>query len=145
MILAKHNKMPRDPHRYAYSIQITHARRRGIKMLFTFEEWRQWWIDQLGPSWFKKRGPRRGQYVMARNMDRGDYKLNNVRCILATDNIQEIKRRGGIHCRHKLTIAQVKRIRAAKYGTLTALASELGIHKATISDIRSRITWKNIP
>lgn len=144
MILAKQGwVMARDPRRYAYSIQIMHARKRGIKMLFSFEEWCEWWEHHLGPNWMTKRGPKRGQYVMARNGDKGHYQIDNVRCILATDNIQEMKRRGGLYCRHKLTLAQVRQIRTAKYGTLTSLAKQFGIHKSTISNIRSGISWKH--
>jgi hypothetical protein len=50
------------------------AKRRGIEFRLTFEQWWQLWE----PYW-AMRGPRRGQYVMARTDDAGAYELGNVR------------------------------------------------------------------
>jgi hypothetical protein len=55
-------------------------------MKFSFEEWVTWWEDNLGPDWIRKRGHRADQYVMARNLDRGDYEPGNVYCATASKN-----------------------------------------------------------
>jgi hypothetical protein len=62
------------------------AKARGIRFHFTYDEWVAWWMKHLGPDWFSKRGRKRGQYVMARNRDKGPYSIWNVKCVLARDN-----------------------------------------------------------
>lgn len=64
------------------------AMKRGIEFKFTFEEWYNWWKSELGPDWFKLRGNKKGQYVMARHKDVGPYEGDNVSCILHTDNVK---------------------------------------------------------
>ena len=70
----------------AYTKQCWDAKKRGITMLFTFEEWCQWWETHLGPNWQGLRGCHRGQYVMARYQDKGDYQASNVRPLLVQEN-----------------------------------------------------------
>lgn len=66
--------------------QRAHAKERGIRFLFTFEEWCWWWEFHLGPNWLQFRGGCRGKYVMARKMDKGNYEWDNVECLLHEDN-----------------------------------------------------------
>lgn len=70
----------------AYFQHRGNAALRDIEFHFTFQEWIEWWEQHLGQDWQKKRGCRRGQYVMARYNDTGPYVLGNVKCILAEDN-----------------------------------------------------------
>ena len=69
------------------------AKARGIPFLFTFDDWVNWWEDHLGTHWYKKRGSRRGQYVMARFEDKGSYTAKNTKCILSEDNHVEYNKR----------------------------------------------------
>lgn len=64
----------------------SHAKRRGIPFLLTFEEW--WGIWQASGKW-DQRGGRKGQYVMARHSDVGPYAVGNVRICTTGDNISE--------------------------------------------------------
>jgi hypothetical protein len=72
--------------RRAYSRQKRGAKRRGILWLFTFEEWREVW--QTSGKW-EQRGPRKGQYVMARYSDAGPYSRDNTRICTTSENCQE--------------------------------------------------------
>ena len=78
-----------DPVRRAYMMQRHNAKRRGIIWQFTYAVWIAWWEAQLGPDWFKKRGIRLGQYVMARKNDVGPYSPENVECKTNTKNTLE--------------------------------------------------------
>ncbi len=57
-----------------YLFQKFGAARRGIGWELTFEQWRDWWGDDI-----KNRGPRRGQLCMMRIGDVGPYSLANIR------------------------------------------------------------------
>jgi len=81
--------MDRAKANIAYHNQKVAAKRNGIKMLFTFDEWIEWWQHHLGPDWQTKRGCHQGQYVMARTGDKGYYEPSNVRCALVSDNHNE--------------------------------------------------------
>lgn len=71
-----------------------HAKDRGVQFLFSFDEWVEWWHRNLGDDWLKKRGNRKGKYVMARYGDEGPYAFYNVKCILHASNAREaLKRR----------------------------------------------------
>ena len=74
----------------AYVSQKKHAKRRGIHWRFEPEEWLWWWIENLGPDWFEKRGRRKGQYVMARYKDQGIYAWWNVNCVTVEDNRKDL-------------------------------------------------------
>lgn len=67
--------------------------RRGIEFNFNYESWVRWWEDNLGPDWFNQRGPKRGQYVMARKRDSG-YTEENVECITAGQNHSDASKNG---------------------------------------------------
>ena len=65
------------------------AKRRGIPFLMTLEEW--WDIWQSSGKW-EQRGPRRGQYVMARFGDQGAYEPGNVKICPVRENMAERNR-----------------------------------------------------
>lgn len=62
------------------------AKDRGIGFELTFSQWLEIWIAS---GKVRRRGCRRGQYVMARYRDRGPYAVGNVKVILASENIAE--------------------------------------------------------
>lgn len=75
-----------NPERNAFITQRADAKRRGIEFLFTFEEWLAIWQDS--GKW-EHRGPRTGQYVMARFGDKGPYAVGNVRICTTGENTVE--------------------------------------------------------
>lgn len=77
----------------AYQHQKSNATKRGIAFDFTYTGWCAWWHDQLGPDWYKMRGCRKGQYVMARWYDDGPYVAHNVKCLTVTQNHLERNKR----------------------------------------------------
>lgn len=79
----------KDPIRSKYNRQILHSKRRGIEFLFTFEEWVRWWECHLGPNWMLLRGNRKNQYVMARKLDQGPYRKDNVDCLTNSQNTRD--------------------------------------------------------
>lgn len=78
--------MMEDKVKRVYRQHRGNAKLRGVEFELTLDEWVNWWEEQLGKDWMKKRGYRRGQYVMARPGDLGPYMLGNIECILAEDN-----------------------------------------------------------
>ena len=64
--------------------QRRNALQRGIEWQFTFEEWLDWWGDEI-----EKRGRRKGQLVMARFNDEGPYHPSNVRKAMCSENCSE--------------------------------------------------------
>lgn len=69
--------MTKDKFRQGYTRSKADAKRRGIPFLFTFEEWKQWWIDT---GRWAMRGRKAGCYQMCRYNDIGPYALGNVYC-----------------------------------------------------------------
>lgn len=130
----------------AYYNQEKKAASRGIKMLFSLEEWIAWWEANLGPRWFELRGCKRAQYVMARYNDMGNYEPENVKCILAGSNVSEagIKRIGARAGNVKLTKTDVVRIRKIKDKFDWEIAAEYGVSRTHISAIRLKRKWKHI-
>ena len=108
--------MNRARARSAYYLQTYNAKRKGIQMRFTFDEWIEWWHQHLGPDWQSKRGCNQGQYVMARTGDKCHYELSNVRCALVGDNHTE-------HNLNRITPTGLQRQRLTK-------AQVIGIFKA---------------
>jgi hypothetical protein len=70
----------------AFHNQKDRAKKRGIEFLFTFKEWKQWWIDT--GKW-EMRGKFKGCYQMCRNNDSGPYASWNVYCATISDNRRE--------------------------------------------------------
>lgn len=143
--------MAQDPIKHAYAYWCSHCRQRRISFTFTFEEWCKWWHKNLGPKWFKLRGPKKHQYVMARNGDKGIYEPSNVRCIRAIDNHRErilngLVSRGETHGPAKLKEAQVKAIRRlSSKKTDKEIAKIYKMHHNTIWQIRTGRLWKHLP
>jgi len=69
--------MTKDKFKQGYTRSKADSKRRGIEFLFTFEEWKQWWIDT--GKW-ALRGRKAGCYQMCRNNDTGPYAPWNVYC-----------------------------------------------------------------
>jgi hypothetical protein len=69
-----------------YSDHKKRAKLRGIPFRLTYEQWLKIWEDS---GHLHERGTRRGQYVMARNGDKGPYAIGNVRIVTAIENIHE--------------------------------------------------------
>lgn len=123
--------------RRIFSVQKHQAGKRGVEFLFTFEEWENWWLQHLGKGWQKKRGIQLGQYCMARKGDRGPYSVENVECILHSQNSVDRKAngraKGGIHrgtdngnFKHGRYANRVRRQRGAPSGSqLRAITENL--------------------
>lgn len=146
-VLSRRGKMNR-----AFHIQKRHARLRGIGFHFSFSDWVSWWEAQLGEDWLEKRGCRRGQYVMARLADQGDYRPTNVKCILCSENQSEQLANGtspsgwnkGLKGRpkkgNKLSRDAVQAIYASQ-GSQREIAGRFGVTQSTVSRIRARTNW----
>ena len=72
--------------RRAYTTQRSRAKGRGIAFLFTFEQWKAWWM--VGDRW-SRRGRTKGALVMARPGDAGPYSPDHVVCISQRENLTE--------------------------------------------------------
>jgi hypothetical protein len=111
--------------RKAYEAHKANALHKGIRFLFTFEEWVSWWEHHLGPDWMKKRGVIAGQYCMARKKDKGPYASWNVECKTCQQNSRDqvlngTSSHGERNGNSKLTKAEVIEIFhdiAARYDT----------------------------
>jgi hypothetical protein len=57
---------------------------RNIDWQFTYDTWVEWWGEDI-----TKRGPYKGQLVMARHNDIGPYHPDNVRKATCTENCSE--------------------------------------------------------
>ena len=134
--------------RVAYQRQCWDVKKRGIKMLLTFDEWCAWWQGQLGPSWQTLRGCRRGQFVMARNGDKGPYALWNIKCIKAEENHNETSTNGSANQGERngtavLTNQLVKQVFLAK-GTNADVARRFNIAPQRVSKIKNRKIWRSV-
>lgn len=98
--------------RAAWRGQKNNAKDRSIEFRFTFEEWIRWWENELGIDWMKKRGPKKGQFVMARHLDQGAYEVGNVKCVLQNSNHIEsnIRKSGGSLSKRRLTVDEIEAI-----------------------------------
>ena len=65
----------------AYRTQKRGARHRGIEWQLTFEQWQEWWGEDL-----PKRGRGRNDLSMQRPCDSGPYALGNIRKGTPKDN-----------------------------------------------------------
>lgn len=122
------------------------AGQRGVAFLFTFEEWVLWWEQNLGADWFSLRGRNFGQYVMARNGDRGPYSIKNVRCKSCSANISEAKRvvaRGVGHWRAKLSPKDVILI-FTSLESKRRVAERFDVSLGTVYEIQSRKAWRHV-
>lgn len=127
----------RCPEYLAFLRHESGAAQRDIAFHFSYEDWCQWWKDNLGPDWFQKRGKTLGKYCMARNGDKGPYHPDNVRCITHSENSREQPRS------KKLTETQVTEIYLSDK-TKNALAAEYNVSIYAIKDIRKKKAWRNV-
>ena len=142
---------PRIGEQYPERAYVGHrdgAYYRKIPFSFTFPEWVKWWEDHLGPDWLKKRGTHKGQYVMARKLDKGPYSVENVECLLHEDNSRAKGPNG--------TAPRGENIWAAKLTNAEALAiykdprpwDEIGtVFKITthnVQQIKNGRTWNSV-
>ena len=136
----------------AYNEQKSRAQQRGIPFKFKFEDWVEWWEDNLGYNWFKKRGILPHQYCMARNGDKGPYAAWNVKCITNQQNCKESEKgwgkdrpsmKGEAHWCAKLTEKQAIEIYNAA-GFQKHIAAKYNIDRALVSMIKSKRIWKHI-
>lgn len=70
----------------AYTQHKSNAKMRGVEFLFTFEQWRDWWIET--GKW-ESRGRGRGKYCMRRHGDVGPYSIDNVFCGTNEENLRD--------------------------------------------------------
>lgn len=82
------------------------AKQRGIKFLLTYTEWCSIWY--WSAHW-NQRGPYRGQYVMARYGDKGDYEIGNVHIVRQEDNHREAHRGKTVSAKTRGKISAAKR------------------------------------
>ena len=99
------------------------AKKRGIEWQFTYDEWVDWWGDDI-----HKRGPYRGQLVMARYNDTGPYHPDNVFKTTCSQNVRDAQH-------HKPLMYN-----GLYYRTLTDLSKDIGrsvpyIRKRLMKDI----------
>ena len=135
-----------------YIEQRDNAKRRKIKFNFTFEEWQCWW-ESTGH--FRKRGCKKGQYVMARFNDTGPYQVGNVKCILHSENRSESKHTkeskikisvakiGEKHPGAKLTEKDILAIRKDKR-IGRKIAVDYGVSRTQINRIKRKANWSHI-
>jgi len=60
------------------------SKRRGIPFEFTYEEWINWWGEDI-----VNRGRNQGQLVMARKGDAGPYHIDNVYKTTVEQNVRD--------------------------------------------------------
>ena len=147
-----------DKLRASYTRQKGRAKERGIPFLLTLEEWLSIWESSghLG-----ERGVGKGQYVMARNGDKGPYAVGNVKIITTGDNAREVQQTKELRKRkgaqavgkpsnnRKLTDDQVMEIRSTyrryskTHGT-PALAAKFGVHYVTVWEALKGQGWQTV-
>ena len=86
--------MTKDKFRQGYTRSKADAKRRGIEFLFTFEEWKSWWVET--GKW-ELRGKRSGCYQMCRKNDVGPYATWNVYCDTVEAN-SALPHKGATRC-----------------------------------------------
>lgn len=69
--------MTNDKFKQCYTRSKADAKRRGIEFLFTFDEWKSWWLET---GRWELRGKKAGCYQMCRKNDVGPYAVWNVYC-----------------------------------------------------------------
>ncbi len=140
------NSYRRNPIKRAFKAQQDASKVRSIEFLFTFEEWIDWWCQNLGPDWFKKRGRLRGKYCMARKGDTGPYASWNVKCILSEHNALERKDTGSLlygerHGMCRIDARTAQAIYVAD-GPKTAIGKIYGVSRFSVSNIKSGSNWR---
>ena len=105
--------------------QKNRAKRNKIEWHFTFEEWVDWWGDDID-----KRGTSKDSLVMARTGDIGPYHPNNVRKATVSENVNERNSR----YMHKVI---------TKDGEFESIESAARFYKVKPSAITNAVKYKN--
>ena len=84
-VIANFGQARTNKYRDAFYAQKGTALNRGIEWHFTFEEWIDWWGDDID-----KRGRSLNDLVMARTGDTGPYHPSNVRKATVAENQKEM-------------------------------------------------------
>lgn len=129
----------------AFAHARSNAKLRGIEWEFTFEQWCAWWEANLGFDWMSLRGCRRGQYVMARRLDKGHYVKGNVDCILAEQNHIDYNLRRTKRPRYAPPLPDETVIAVYKEpGTPTRLSKKYGVTKLQVYCIKTKRYYKKL-
>lgn len=92
-----------------YRVQKSNAQQRGIEWQFTYDEWINWWGDDI-----VCRGKRTGQLVMARLGDIGPYSPDNCVKKTCNENVKEgLKQRNNQDPAGRLSQSHIEKIRSA--------------------------------
>jgi hypothetical protein len=75
-----------DKFKTAYKWHKSNSAKRKVEFLFTFEEWKNWWIET--GKW-ELRGVGKDKYCMCRIDDKGAYVLGNVYCATNSKNFSD--------------------------------------------------------
>jgi hypothetical protein len=76
-----------------FSAQKYRSKERGIPFKITLKEWVDLWVRS---GQWPKRGKKSGDFVMARNKDKGGYEVGNVRiCTTLENRLEYLNRRYG--------------------------------------------------
>ena len=78
--------MQTDPFKKAYSQHKSNAKRRGVKFLLSFDQWKDIWL--LSGFW-EQRGRGSDKYCMCRYNDCGSYEINNVFIMTNAKNVHD--------------------------------------------------------
>lgn len=76
----------KDLFRKGFTAHKSNAKMRGVEFLFTFEQWRDWWI---ATGKWELRGRGYGKYCMRRHGDVGPYSIDNVFCGTNEENVRD--------------------------------------------------------
>ena len=83
----------KNKHRSAYLDQKNNAESRGIEFLFSYEEWLDWWGDDIDRRGVAQSSTGRkvfgNRLVMARHGDVGPYSPSNTKKITCSENAAE--------------------------------------------------------
>jgi hypothetical protein len=112
--------MTKDIFRKRYTQHKGNAKMRGVNFLFTFEEWKDWWI---ATGKWEQRGKLRGQYVMRRHGDVGPYSIDNVFCGVTEENVRDgnLGKEITIATRNKISMIMTGQINTWSVGERNAM------------------------
>lgn len=116
----------------AYENHKGRAKNSNIGFSLTFDQWKNIWEKALGPNWFEKRGTKSHNYCMARNKDKGPYKIGNVSIKTMSENSREAhlgKPKSKKHCENirktklgiKLSLETRKKMSLSRIGNKNSL------------------------
>ena len=129
MTTRKRFYMPRHPYRDVYMQQRRNAHKRNIEFQFTFQQWLDWWGDDIS-----KRGKGKDKLCMARCGDTGPYHPSNVYKSTHADN-SKVAPRNPAAASKAMMGKHNKRIKTpgGKFPSQKAAAIFHNIHQATVS------------